>query len=77
MFGLGLTLAVLVDASLIRMLLVPAVMHLLGRVSWWAPRPMTWLHDRVGINESSYHGKHSVGHMQPVVVADGPEGAGP
>jgi uncharacterized membrane protein YdfJ with MMPL/SSD domain len=77
MYGLGLTLAVLVDASLIRMLLVPAVMHLLGRVSWWAPRPIAWLHDRVGINESSYDGKHPVGHMHPVVPADRPEVAGP
>jgi putative drug exporter of the RND superfamily len=35
MFGLGLTLAVLVDATLVRMLLVPAFMHVLGRANWW------------------------------------------
>ena len=40
MFGLGLTLAVLVDATLVRMVLVPAFMHVMGEWNWWAP---TWL----------------------------------
>ncbi|BAX91598.1 MMPL family transporter [Mycobacterium shigaense] len=40
MFGLGLALAVVVDATLVRMMLLPALMHLLGRWNWWAPR---WL----------------------------------
>ena len=52
MFGVGLTLAVLVDATLVRMVLVPAFMHVLGRWNWWAPRPLRRLHDRVGISES-------------------------
>ncbi|HEY3994511.1 MAG TPA: MMPL family transporter [Mycobacterium sp.] len=39
MFGLGLTVAVLVDATLVRMLLVPAFMHLMGRFNWWSPKP--------------------------------------
>ncbi|BBX45959.1 MMPL family transporter [Mycobacterium cookii] len=52
MFGLGLTLAVLTDATLVRMVLVPAFMHVLGRWSWWAPKPLMWLHDRFGISES-------------------------
>ncbi|WP_123027185.1 MMPL family transporter [Mycolicibacterium stellerae] len=47
LFGFGLTVAVLVDATLVRMLLVPALMHLLGRANWWAPGPLTRLHDRV------------------------------
>jgi RND superfamily putative drug exporter len=51
MFGLGLTLAVLVDATLVRMMLVPAFMHLLGRWNWWAPKPLARLHDRIGISE--------------------------
>jgi RND superfamily putative drug exporter len=38
MFGVGLTAAVLVDATLVRMLLVPAFMHVLGKVIWWAPQ---------------------------------------
>lgn len=40
MLGFGLALAVLVDATLVRGLLVPAVMKLTGRASWWAPRPL-------------------------------------
>ena len=52
MFGTGLTLAVLADATLVRMVLVPAFMHVLGRWSWWAPKPLVWLHDRFGISES-------------------------
>ncbi len=51
MFGLGLTLAVLVDATLVRMVLLPAFMHLLGRWNWWAPKPLVWLHDRIGLRE--------------------------
>ena len=53
MFGLGLTLAVVVDATLVRMLLVPAFMHVLGRVNWWAPKPLARLHDRFGLSESA------------------------
>src|SRR4029453_15572830 len=36
--GVGMVAAILVDATIIRMLLVPAVMHLLGRGNWWLPR---------------------------------------
>jgi RND superfamily putative drug exporter len=52
MFGVGLVLAVVVDATLVRMVLVPAIMHMLGRWSWWAPRPLARLHERIGISES-------------------------
>ena len=51
--GLGLTLAVLVDATLVRMLLVPATMALLGNAAWWAPRPLRRLHDRFGLSEAA------------------------
>ncbi|MDV3124296.1 MMPL family transporter [Mycobacterium sp. 21AC1] len=53
MFGLGLTLAILVDATLVRMLLVPAFMHMMGRWNWWAPAPLARLHARIGISESA------------------------
>jgi putative drug exporter of the RND superfamily len=53
MFGVGLTLAVLVDATLVRILLVPAFMRVLGRANWWAPKPMARLHARFGISETS------------------------
>ncbi|HWF30566.1 MAG TPA: MMPL family transporter [Mycobacterium sp.] len=51
MFGLGLTLAVAADATLVRMVLVPAFMHVMGRWNWWAPKPLKWLHERFGISE--------------------------
>ncbi|GAA1481635.1 MMPL family transporter [Gordonia sinesedis] len=51
MFGVGLALAVLMDATLIRMLLVPAFMRLAGRANWWAPRPLRRLHERIGLAE--------------------------
>ncbi|HXL59666.1 MAG TPA: MMPL family transporter [Mycobacterium sp.] len=53
MLGLALALAVIVDATLVRMVLVPAFMHVLGRWNWWAPRPLAWLHDRIRFSESS------------------------
>ncbi|MGA8249955.1 MAG: MMPL family transporter [Mycobacterium sp.] len=52
MFGVGLTLAVAADATLVRMVLVPAFMHVMGRWNWWAPKPLAWLHDRFGISEA-------------------------
>jgi putative drug exporter of the RND superfamily len=52
MMGVGMTLAVLADATLVRMLLVPAFMHVLGRWNWWAPKPLARLHERIGISES-------------------------
>jgi RND superfamily putative drug exporter len=52
LFGLGLTLAVIMDAFLIRGTLVPAFMRLAGDWNWWAPRPLRRFHDRWGISES-------------------------
>ncbi|WP_431872810.1 MMPL family transporter [Nocardiopsis eucommiae] len=49
--GIGLALAVLVDATLVRAVMVPATMRLLGDWNWWLPRPLRWLHDRIGISE--------------------------
>ena len=62
MFGLGLTLAVFVDATLVRMVLVPAFMHVMGRWNWWAPKPLVWLHDRFGISEG--HGQE-IAYVEP------------
>ncbi|MEY1676394.1 MMPL family transporter [Gordonia sp. ABKF26] len=53
MFGVGLTLAVLMDATIIRMFLVPAFMRLAGRANWWAPGPLRRLHDRIGLTEEA------------------------
>ncbi|ADH68255.1 MMPL family transporter [Nocardiopsis dassonvillei] len=49
--GIGLAIAVLVDATLVRAVMVPATMRLLGGANWWLPRPLRWLHDRIGISE--------------------------
>ncbi|WP_328358405.1 MMPL family transporter [Mycobacterium sp. NBC_00419] len=51
LFGVGLTLAVLVDATLVRMLLVPALMQVMGRLNWWAPPPLARLHERFGLSD--------------------------
>jgi RND superfamily putative drug exporter len=51
MFGLGLTLAILVDATLVRMVLLPAFMHAMGEWNWWAPKWMAKLHNRIGIED--------------------------
>ena len=60
MFGVGLTLAVLMDATLIRMFLVPAFMRLAGRANWWAPGPLRRLHDRIGLSEEAPEIGHPV-----------------
>ncbi len=54
--GIGTALAVLIDASIIRALLVPSLMELLGKWNWWAPRPLRRLHDRIGLSESEAPG---------------------
>jgi RND superfamily putative drug exporter len=51
-FGLGLTIAVLMDAFVIRATLVPAFMRIAGEANWWAPKWMRRLHDRIGISET-------------------------
>ena len=49
--GVGTALAVLIDASIIRALLVPSLMELLGPWNWWGPKPLRRLHDRIGLRE--------------------------
>jgi uncharacterized membrane protein YdfJ with MMPL/SSD domain len=51
--GIGTALAVLLDATIIRALLVPSLMELLGEWNWWAPKPLRRLHARIGISETS------------------------
>jgi RND superfamily putative drug exporter len=50
LFGLGLTMAVLMDATLIRAALVPAFMRLAGEANWWAPAPMKRFYERYGFS---------------------------
>jgi trehalose monomycolate/heme transporter len=51
LMGVGMIVALIVDASVVRVLLVPAVMRLLGPANWWAPRPLRRLYARYGIRE--------------------------
>ncbi|MER5976201.1 MMPL family transporter [Streptomyces sp. NPDC001857] len=51
MLGLGIALAVLMDAMVVRSLLVPAIMRLTGRATWWAPAPLRRFHARFGVSE--------------------------
>jgi RND superfamily putative drug exporter len=52
LIGVGMAVAVAVDATLVRALLVPASMRLLGRWNWWAPGPLARRYARLGIRES-------------------------
>ena len=53
MLGLGIALAVLMDAMIVRSLLVPAVMRLTGKATWWAPGPLRRFHERFGLSEGN------------------------
>jgi trehalose monomycolate/heme transporter len=53
LMGVGMIVALIVDASVVRVLLVPATMRLIGRANWWAPRPLRRLYARYGIKEES------------------------
>jgi RND superfamily putative drug exporter len=50
--GVGLAIAVIMDATLVRSLLVPATMRLLGRWNWWAPGPLRAIWRRIGLHEA-------------------------
>jgi putative drug exporter of the RND superfamily len=52
MFGIGTGLAILLDATMVRGVLVPAFMRVAGEVNWWAPRPLRRLHAVIGLRES-------------------------
>ena len=56
LLGVGMIVALIVDASIVRVLLVPAVMRLLGPANWWAPRPLRRLYARYGIREAETAG---------------------
>jgi RND superfamily putative drug exporter len=62
LFGIGLALAVLMDAFIIRGLLVPAFMRLAGEWNWWAPRPLRRIYDRFGIQEHV--------ELEPIMLPD-------
>ena len=49
--GVGLAIAIAIDATIVRILIVPSVMRILGRANWWAPRPLALLHRRLGAGD--------------------------
>ncbi len=58
--GIGLAVAIAIDATIVRILIVPSVMRLLGRANWWAPRPLALFHRWVGAGESVPAAPHAV-----------------
>jgi trehalose monomycolate/heme transporter len=64
LLGVGMIVALIVDATVVRVLLVPAVMRLLGPVNWWAPGPLRRLYARYGIREAD-QGENGVPARQP------------
>ena len=73
LFGIGLTMAVLMDATLIRATLVPAFMRLAGEANWWAPAPLRRIYERWGFSESDGepedHHVHLDGYRRNVLQA--------
>jgi RND superfamily putative drug exporter len=65
--GIGLAIAVIMDATLVRMLLVPATMRLLGQWNWWAPAPLRVLWRRVGLSESAGYTAASIEVVEGVL----------
>jgi RND superfamily putative drug exporter len=52
MFGIGTALAIVIDATVIRGVVVPAFLRVAGELNWWAPPPLKWLHARIGFSEA-------------------------
>jgi uncharacterized membrane protein YdfJ with MMPL/SSD domain len=65
MLGVGMIVALILDATLVRMLLVPATLRLLGQASWWAPRPLRGLHARYGLHGDDGPGSGAVPESAP------------
>jgi RND superfamily putative drug exporter len=63
--GIGLAIAVAIDATIVRSLVVPAVMRLLGDANWWAPRPLRWLYNAIGLGDLGVAPEESELHAPP------------
>jgi RND superfamily putative drug exporter len=77
LFGLGLTLAVVMDATLIRATLVPAFMKLAGEANWWAPKWMKAIYNKIGFSESDGPADYSIGSPDDTEADRIPVGIGP
>jgi RND superfamily putative drug exporter len=65
LLGVGMIVALILDATLVRMLLVPATLRLLGPASWWAPKPLRRFYARYGLHEDDGSGSGAVGEAAP------------
>src|SRR3954463_9463176 len=74
MFGIGTALAVVIDATIIRGVVVPAFLRLAGDLNWWAPRPLRWLHSRIGISEAPSEAEVHVDASADAAVPPAPAG---
>ncbi len=72
--GVGLTVAITLDVTVVRAILVPAFMALAGKYNWWAPAPLRRLHDRFGLREDSGEMAGVTGPGGGPRVAPGPPG---
>jgi RND superfamily putative drug exporter len=68
--GVGLAIAVIIDATLVRMLLVPATMRLLGKWNWWAPAPLRAIWRWVGLSESAGYTRKTVSNSETVALEE-------
>lgn len=73
MFGIGTALAVVIDATIIRGVVVPAFLRLAGDLNWWAPAPLRWLHSRIGISEGPSEAVEQIPAAEPVAASQTPE----
>ncbi|MFI1923825.1 MMPL family transporter [Streptomyces sp. NPDC020377] len=76
MLGLGIALAVLMDAMVVRSLLVPAIMRLTGRATWWAPAPLRRFHRRFGLSEGEPARQAPSAAPEPAPDEAAPDGPG-
>lgn len=72
MFGVGLTLAIVLDATVVRMMLLPAFMHLLGRHNWWAPARLARWHDRLTSHPRRRPSRSNPSKKNPSMAASTP-----
>jgi RND superfamily putative drug exporter len=68
-FGVGLAVAIAIDSTLVRCLLVPAVMVLLGKRAWWLPRWMERVIPQISIEGEEYFAKKDAESATPVAAA--------
>jgi uncharacterized membrane protein YdfJ with MMPL/SSD domain len=68
--GIGLAIAVIIDATLVRMLLVPATMRLLGKWNWWAPAPLHAIWQRIGLGESAVASGNMVSSVETMMPGE-------